>query len=368
VNIHNIPKDYDPANPYEWYDAAIKGARGPIHVEEPQTGWYRNRRLVSAKGETPKRYEWDAVCFWRDTHTGEQRCHVNGKQPSGERMIQIWTYANQYPISEETYDAYLATGKWPEHNDVLADQERRSNAAPDDDSLEGVQARIDALVTEANRLLKKGAAKTQAEADSAADVAVKLGELYTHADNLRKKEKQPHLDAERAVDAAWNPVRDSALVYKDLKSKVVQPYLDAEDLRRRKEAADAAEAQRKAQAEAQQKARIEQERLNEQFAREAAAAAAAGTEAPPPPEDVEVELPPEALAPIPEYTPVRAGTGKRVSSRKVKSARIDNYAKALEHFAEHEDVKALVQKLADKLAAANMPVPGCTILTNGKAV
>jgi hypothetical protein len=368
MNVSTRPKDYDPANPYEWHDNAMNGIIGPIHSEEPQTGWYRNRRLISAKGQTPKRYEFEAVAYWRDTRTGEQRCHVNGKSPPGDRMYQMWPYASKYPISEETYHAYLATGQWPEHNEVLAEQERRSNEAPDDDSLEGVRDRIDALVAEANRMLKAGAAKSQAVADAAADVAVKLGELFTHADNLRKAEKKPHWDEAQAVDAKWNPVRDSALVYKDLKSQVVQPFLDAETARLKKIADDAAAEQKRLREEAEEKAKAEQARIDEEHRKATEAAALNDTPPPPPPEEVKVELPMAAYMPPPASAPVRAGTGKRVSSRVVKTAQIDDYAKALAHFAEHPDVKALIQLLANKLAATDMPIPGCTILKNGKAV
>jgi hypothetical protein len=367
-NANDIPKDYDPANPYAWHDAAMKGDRGPIHAEEPQTGWYRNRRIVSEKGETPKRYEFEAVAYWRDTKTGEQRCHINGKAPSENAMYQAWPYASKYPISEETYHAYLATGQWPEHNDVLAEQERRSNEAPDDDSLEGVQARIDALVAEARRYMKKGAAKTKAEADAAADVSVKLGELYTHADKQRDKEKRPHLEAGREVDAKWNPVRDAALIYKDLKAEVVNPWLNAEKARLQKIADDAAEEQRKIRQKAIDAAAAKQKEIDDAHAAAAAKAAAANKPAPPPPAQVEVVMPEAAYAPAPIVAPVRVGTGKTISSRIERTAFIEDYAKALAHFAGHEEVKALVQALANKLAKAKMPIPGCKIMENGKAV
>lgn len=355
-------------NPYEWHDNAMKGIRGPIHDGDPQTGWYRNRKLVSARGETPKRYEFQAVAYWKDSKTGEQRCHVNGKSVDESRMHYIWPFASKYPISEEVYHAFLETGRWPEHNEAIAEQDRRSNEAPDDDSLEGVRARIDALVAEANRLMKAGPAKTKAEADAAADVAVKLGELYALADDLRKKEKKPHWDAAQAVDAEWNPVRDSALVYKTLKSKVVQPFLDAENARLKREAEEAAAEQARIRREAEEAAAAEQERLNEQYAREAAAAAQNNAPPPPPPEDVKVELPPEAYAPKPVFTPVRAGTGKTVSTRIERTMLIEDYAKALAFFAEHDEIKAKVQELANKLAKSKMPVPGCKLLENGKAV
>jgi hypothetical protein len=355
-------------NPYEWHDNAMKGVFGPKYETEPQTGWYRNRKLISAKGETPKRYEFQSVAFWKDTRTGEQRCHINGKAASEDQALRAWLFCSQYPISEETYHAFLETGQWPEHNAAIAEQERRSNEAPDDDSLEGVRARIDALIAEANRLMKAGPAKTKAEADAAADVAVRLGELYTHADNLRKAEKKPHWDKAQAVDAEWNPVRDSALVYKQLKSKVVQPFLDAENARLKAEAEAAEAARLKVIAEARAKAEEEEAARAAEYAEQAEKAIQEQKPLPPAPAPVEVKIPDSAYVPTPTYTPVRAGTGKTVSTRIERTMLIEDYAKALAFFAEHDEIKAKVQELANKLAKAKMTVPGCKILENGKAV
>lgn len=356
------------ADPYEWHDNAMKGVFGPKYETEPQTGWYRNRVLISERGETPKRYEFHSVAFWKDTKTGEQRCHINGKAVSEAQMLRAWLYCSKYPISEDVYHAFLESGKWPEHNEAIAEQERRSNEAPDDDSLEGVRDRIDALVAEANRYLKAGAAKTKADADAAADVAVKLSELYTHADNLRKKEKKPHWDAAQAVDAAWNPVRDSADIYKKVKAQVVQPFLDAENARLKAEAEAAEAARLKVIAEARAKAEAEEAARAAEYAEQAEQAIQDQKPLPPAPAPVEVKIPESAYAPTPAYTPVRAGTGKTVSTRIERTMLIEDYAKALAFFAEHDEIKAKVQELANKLAKAKMTVPGCKILENGKAV
>lgn len=346
------------ADPYEWHDNAMKGVRGMVYDGEPQTGWYRNRRLVSPKGETPKRYEWDAVAYWKDSKSGEQRCHINGRSPTELRALEVWIYANKYPISEDTYHDFLQTGQWPETNAVLADQDQRSNAAPDDDSFEGVRDRIDALVVESKRLMKRGAAKTKAEADAAADVAVRLGELFTLSDRLRKKEKQPHLDAGREVDSKWNGLRDEAAVYKDLKQSVVQPWLDAENARL-KQAAEEAEKERlkklAEEAEAERVSRLQDAPAMEMDDDQTLAPALSPS-------------PTFAPAPAPAFTPAKAGTQKTVSSRVEYVAVIDDYAKALAHFAEHPDIKAVVQDLANKQAKAKMTVPGCRIVEHGRAV
>lgn len=361
-------KTTTPTNDYTWHDNAMKGIRGPIHDGDPQSGWYRNRRLISAKGETPKKFEFEAVAYWKDTKSGEQRCAINGKSIGETPLQMMWPFASVHPITEETYDNFLATGRWPDQNDVVAALDQLSNEAPDDDSLEGIRARIDALRGEASRLIKKGAAKTQAEADAGADVAVKLGELYSFANKRREAEKAPHLEAGRVVDAAWNPVRDSALIYKDLKETVCDPYIAAENARKKKIADDAAAEQRRILKDAADKAAAAQKVIDDAHAAAVAKAEKKGKAAPPPPEPAKIEVPEVALEPIPEYVPTRAGTGRTVSSRVVKSALIGDYKLALAHFAEHPEIKALVQELANKLAKANMPTPGCTIIEGSKTV
>ena len=352
------------ANPYAWHDAAMRGVRRPISADEPMTGWYRNRRKDKQTGVVT----WTAVAYWKDTTTGEQRCHIDGKAPTENRMFETWPYASKYPISEETYDAYLATGKWPEHNDVLAEQERRSNEAPDDDSLEGVRARIDALVGEANRLMKKGAAKTKAEADAAADVAVRLGELTTHGNKIRLKQTEPLRTEVEGINLEWKRVLDPAAIYTRLKAMVVQPWLNAENRRLEDEANAAEAARQKIIQDARDKAAAERAARDAEYAEQAEQAVANQTPLPPAPEEVEVKLPDAAYEPTPKFVPVRAGTGKTVSARAVKTMQIEDYAKALAFFAEHPEVKALVQSLADKQAKLDMPVPGCRQLTDGKAV
>lgn len=341
-------------DPYAWYDSAMNGVVGPCASDCPQTGWYRHRRLISPKGVTPKRYEWEAVAYWKDSKSGEQRCHINGKSPSDPlRMFEIWPFVYQHPISEETYHTFIQIGRWPETNEVLADLDRRSNEAPPDDSFEGVRDRIDALAAEAVRLIKGGPAKTKAQADAAADVAVRLGELFSLSDKLRKKEKQPHLDAGRDVDAKWNALRKEAEVYKDIKNSVVQPWLAAENARLKKIADDAERERLAAEAKA-----IPQEAHG--AAREtpstggvtAAATSHVVTQSAPPP----------------SFAPAKAGTQKTVSSRVEYVAVIDDYALALAHFADHPDIKSVVQNLANKQAKAQMTVPGCRIVEHGKAV
>jgi hypothetical protein len=353
---------------YTWHDNAMAGKRGPVYDGDPQSGWYRSRKLISERGELPKRYELQAVAYWKDTKSGEQRCHVNGKSVDTQRMMELWQYCNASPISEDTYDAFTATGQWPDKNQVAAEDERLSNEAPAEDSLEDIKARIDALLAEAKKLRAKGVAKTQAEADAAADVAVKLGELYHFAEKRRKIEKEPSLQEGKRIDNLWNPVRDSALIYQDLKQEVVDPFIRAENKRLADEAAKAEAERLRIIREAEEKA-AEEQRVRDAAHNDAMATAIEeGEPLPDKPERVEVVVPETIAAPV-AFVPVRAGTGsKKVTSRDVKTAVINDYVLALSHFKDHADVKEVVQKLADKAAKLDMPIPGCTIVNGSKAV
>ena len=57
-----------------------------------------------------------------------------------------------------------------------------------------------------------------------------------------------------------------------------------------------------------------------------------------------------------------------MAGTKPKIAIIEDYAKALASFAQHEAVKAIVQDLANKQARIGMATPGCKIVEEGKAV
>jgi hypothetical protein len=323
----------------------LKGETVPTHTDSPDAGFYRNRGIP--------------VAYWFD---GDQlRCHIGGKPCTDmDRANTTWPFASKQPVTKVAYDEYLKTGTWPDQHAAVTESFTGSNNPPDDDSLEGVRAAIDALAHEADLLIKKGAAKTQNEADQAADVATRLGGLWTKADNIRKVEKQPHLDAERAVDDRWRPVLTAAVIYQNIKAAVITPFLNAENAKRRvaQEAAD--KAAREAAAEAARK----QQEIDEAHRKATAEALAKDQPLPlPPPE------PPPAPPPVAQFVPASAGTrGRKVSARTKKLAKIEDYAAALASFAQHEEIKTLVQTLANKQANIGVVTPGCKIVEEGQAV
>ena len=212
---------------------------------EPDYGFYR----VPTKDKTSFR----AMSYYYEN--GKLRCLLDGKPLDEQRAREIWSWASQRPITYELYKAVVEDGQpWPDLNSVVT----RSNNAPEDNSFEAIRERIDDLSREAERLMAKGEAKTEEESDQAADVANELGKYWNKADNLRKVEKQPHLDASRDVDDKFRPILTAASIYSQLKQVVCAPWLRAEKKKKdaaeaaaRQVAEDAAAAARQATADAQ---------------------------------------------------------------------------------------------------------------------
>lgn len=306
---------------YEFWRRRLAGEELPIHDGEYQPGFYR---LKTKDGTS------HAVAYWF-AKDGTIRCRIGTKDVNEQTAAERWMWASKHPITHELYKEIIAGGHWPDQHEAVT----RSNNAPPDDSLEGLQAAIDDLAREAETLIKGGGAKSQDAADRASDLANRLSGLQTKADTQRKIEKQPHLDAERAVDDKWRPVITAGDVYKRLKAAVVEPFLKA-----------ARDAKLKAEAEARAKA---------------AEAARSGDAA-------KVEEAQRAVAAA-EATSVGAGTrGRKVGLRAAPAiVTITDRAKLLEYFADRQEITDALQTMAEKAVKAGVTPPGVSIEKDSKA-
>lgn len=298
---------------FQWWRDALAGNRGPIHEGEPQSGYYRGKRKDKATGAVT----FQAVAYWRDTQTGALRCHLNGRDLDEQRALELWPFVADRPVPEDWYFGVLDGKPWPDVNEAVAGH----NQAPPDDSAEAIQERIEDLAREAARLVEDAekAPLTKEACDHASDLANTFGELEAKTKSLHQIAKAPHLEAGRAVDGKWFPLRDRAAQLKAmLKAKVVTPFL-------------------KKLAEERQKA--------------ASAAIAAGAA-------------PEELPP----TRVVAGSSKRSTGlRTFTSARVTDWDALLAHLKEHPDIRAEAQRIADAAAKAGVPLPGTEIVKEQKA-
>jgi hypothetical protein len=141
----------------------------------------------------------------------------------------------------------------------------------------------------------------------------RANELAREADKHRADEKEPHLKAGKSVDERWMPVVKRA-------KAVADGILDKMNV---------------------------YETAKLKAAKEAALKAA---------EEAAQELPASTTKRI-----VKASYGKATSSKVEKYAVVEDWASLAYHFSDDEDVRALVQKKADKAVAAGLNVPGCRV-------
>ena len=290
----------DPTN----WQRRLSGETVETHSDTPDYGFYR----VRSRDKTT----WRPVAYWWDEATGELRCHLAGQELEQNRACELWPFASTNPITHEIYLSVIEGGQWPDVNEAVAGH----NRAPVEDSPEAIDERIADLGREAEKIIAAGAAQTQAAADQASDVANTLGELEAMAVKLHKAAKEPHLEAGRAVDRTWFPLRDKAADIKTrLKRLVVTPFLRKQDEERQKT-------------------------LSAEIAK--------GT-------------PVEALP----QTRTTAGSTKRSTGlRTQRSAEIADYAALLAHLAEHPEIKETVQRIANASAKVGVALPGMKIVEN----
>jgi hypothetical protein len=305
---------------YAYWTARLSGVDAP-HPDLPQPGRYRlpaARKNPSTspgavrEGKPPK--SWP-VAIWVDDDKsmrvliGPSRLLREGQTVNGDNPYLAFVdsgWPRCAPVSQEEYSTVIGGGSWQDEHDAVS----RSNKAPPANSFEALLDRIEDLAREADALIAAGAAADQATCDQAADLANALGALEQKADTARKDEKEPHLEAGRAVDAKWKPAIVKAGDSKTrLKAKVITPYL----------------------------AEIERRRQAAEF------------------EQLTLGTPPgEAAQPK-----VTAGTrGRPVSMREKVTVTITDRAALLAHFAEHDEITETLQKLAERAVRAKMTPPG----------
>lgn len=286
-------------NSVENWQRRLAGEVVTIHDGFPDYGFYR----VRSRDKT----SWRAVAYWYDDDRA-LRCRMDSRDLGEQQAQELWSWASRNPITHELYVAVTESGApWPDLNEAVT----RSNNAPADNSFEVLQERIDDMAREAGRFTE---IKTQDEANQAADVANKLGQLQTEADTARADEKRPHDEAVKAVQAKWRPLVDAADAAKRRIKSVIATYLAAKET-------------------AERQARVE--------------AAKAGAPTPEQPQRVST---------------TKAGTrGRAVSLRTVKDIEITDRAAVLAFFAEGAAMTAFLQDVAEKAVRAGAVVPGTKI-------
>ena len=323
----------------------------PIHADGYQCGYYRTRSREDGSWADPVGIYpvQGVVCGFR-----------NGKPV--DDLVDLFLWCCRYPVSFDAYKAALAGGGW-------ADEPPRSSNAPDDadeDDFARLQREYLAEKELIDAFLKKPIA-SQDDADKVAIWKKRITTIRSKAELFHKTEKQPHLDAGRAVDDKWRPLKEEPNDYAKALGDHLLPWLRRqkaeEEERQRKAAAAAARIQREAD-EAAAAAQAEQDKADEEAARgnidpdadkkrEAAEEAAR-----------EAQRKADEAAREAEAKKVTAGrTGARSGLVKIKVGKVNDYEKAALALVKirHKDMIELIDTLANRAAKAGMPFDGMTI-------
>jgi hypothetical protein len=218
-------------------------------------------------------------------------------------------------VEQEDYTVVTNGGLWRDEHPGAPMQGH--NQPPADDSFEGLREAIEEAWRDAEDALKGRPIENQDEANQIANLADRLAELHGKAKKLEAEEKRPVSDMLVEIARKWAPIMTRAETYKNLKIKLLTPWGK----------------------------KVKQQNM------EAAAAAAA-----------------EGMA-VKAERPKMGTRGRAMSLKTIRTAKIVDYPKALEFFANSEDVRACVQKLANMaVRAGTNPPPGCEVVEDEKVV
>ena len=232
---------------------------------------------------------------------------------------------------------------------------------PINEAFDALQARTSELVDAANAWLNDcPTILTEDQAGRASDFVSQLTKQIKAVEDERKKQKQPHVDAAKAVDNTFRPLTTMLDTAKQLLRPVLTRWLQKKEQERQEaERAAAAEAER-LRKEAEEAARKAEEAKGNVVGATIAAEQAK--------EDAE-----EADKQAQQVSRSRVGIKGDYSERSrglrtVKRAEITDLDKALNHYKTREEVRDLIIRLASADARAGAKrIPGIKIVEERKA-
>lgn len=321
---------------FQWHAAALKGTRGPISADEPESGFYRQKR---------KDGTYEPVAYWKDSQTGEQRCHINGKSPQDPlRMFEVWPYASKNPITEGAYWHRIDTGLWLDSDPAAVAAAKGPEIDP---GTQGASAE-ESLKLEITKAVKAAEAYKTIDSDEQAAKAQTLRSALTSfkGDAQKKYESwsRPLLDEIETIRKTWFPIRDAAGDAADGIRKAMGHW---EDVKRENAKRVAEEAAKAAQEQ-------------EWAFNEAVAKAAVANE--PPPEPPKPAPPPPNTAAIPApSTKIKGASGRAASVQLKKVVTAIDIDKAFAQFRDDPELYAFLLDLSQRVVTAGFVAVGATV-------
>lgn len=269
------------------------------------------------------------------------------------------------PVTRLEWAAALEHGYWDDGkmSRVLTEKEKAGiaggsggNNPPLDETL------ADQIKALAERIEATAEPQTQDEANRLSEMLDRMRSLLKMAEAERVKEKEPHLQAGRDVDARWKAITGPGSVAYDEAEKRRKSFLKREQARLDAEAA--AETRRLVEAAKAKQERIRRE-AEEAARKQAEEAGLSEADVDRHVAETEPDLPEIAVAPVEPVRAVAGGAhGIARGLKKTKRGRIDDakaFASALVEI-RHPDMMELLGRLADRAAKAGMAQPGMTII------
>lgn len=321
-------------NDFSWWQNALTGTRGQISADDPEPGFYENRRKDKVSGKVSR----DLVAYWHDSNDGELRCHRNGRDVDDLRAREMWPYASKYPVPEHTYRDVLGGQPWPDEASAV-------NGADEDDGEKSPTEKIIADITKA-RADRENYKKIDSDEQSGRGQSLRslLTTLSGKLDKEREALVRPHLDAQRDINSRYNPIIKAAKDDADAIKKALEAWED-----------DKREAARVATAAAQKAADEENARLAAIHQQKSDDAEQFNEPAPPPPAPVAPA--PQSNMPAPAAQ-IRGGAGRAASVSTWHEVVIDDEAAVYAHLKGAPELTALILQLAQKAVNAGLTVPG----------
>lgn len=306
------------ADKYQYWRDALAGNFGAASDGHPEAGFYRVRKHKGGP--------FQPVAIWFD-EDGKPIALRDGAIVDAE---ELWTWVCRAPITEELYHKIVAGEPWPDMDEAvtasMAPPPAGHNAPPDE--FEVIKDQIEAALKGVKEYAEIADDEKQARAQS---LRARLNELSGEADKTREKIKRPHLEAGKAVDAAWQPLVKAAKQGADMIRDAMGKWETAK-------ARKAAEERRKAE-------EAERDRL---------AAIEAGKPAPPPPPTPEPA--PAAVAPI------KGAYGKAATVKEVKVVTgVTNWDELWGYLKAHPELQEFMRKLAQRALDKGFDPPGVRV-------
>lgn len=220
-------------------------------------------------------------------------------------------------------------------NDMTPGISHNRPPAVDPEVLADFEARAKEFAEAGGLWLDKGKINDAETAAKAGDFLRGARQLASQIEEARKKQKAPHIEAGKAVDAAFETVKKVIEKTASAAKKLLDAYAAEEAKRIAAEQAAAAKAAAEARAKAEEEARAAAARNDIIGEAEAEAALKAAEKA-------------EKAAAKVETVKVGSatGAGKALSYRTIRSARLKSPALAFSRYRDHPEVIALLERLA----------------------